>query len=153
MYEIEEIIQEIAKLYYTTGRTKHDTIPWLISRILWRFGFQYKLEYELDKGYRELYGRRGFLDVMAWNDYSIGIEFDSRIRIRMNSIRKLEYIKPDVAIFVIGKGCLADQYDRIENINNIQSKRVYLVFLTNHEVIQASYLERLPPPDPTSPAK
>jgi len=89
MHQIDTVLEKIADLYYIKATTRHDTIPKLISQILKRLGFRYKREYELDSGYRLLYGRGGFIDVVAWKNYNIGIEFDSARCIRKNSMKEV----------------------------------------------------------------
>ena len=73
----------------------HVKIQWLIKNYFLRRGYFSRTEKEVWRG------RKGRIDVFAQKgNYSVGIEIDHS-SIRLNSIEKLNALKPSLAVFVL----------------------------------------------------
>ncbi|MCW4039192.1 MAG: hypothetical protein NWE83_00405 [Candidatus Bathyarchaeota archaeon] len=132
---IEQLVQQIADLYFLS----HPSTMKAMVIILHSFGFETIREYDIYLSY----DRKGIIDIYARNDLTLGLEFDSRNKIKWKSIDKLDVLKPDIAIFVSGRGSLADQRERIARILQINSPYLYFVSLSdnmywNREALLAS---------------
>jgi hypothetical protein len=86
------LVEDLLKIH----TPHHSQIQWLIMRYFSRSGYEARTEKEVWRN------RKGRIDVFAKKgSYSVGIEVDD-CSIRMNSIEKLNALKPSLAVF----GCV-----------------------------------------------
>ena len=55
------------------------------------------------------------ITVFAYNGNTVGLELDSKLTARYNSIEKLEYLTPHIALLV-GEGLIGDLMHKIDDI-------------------------------------
>jgi len=85
------LIEDLLKIH----TPHHSQIQWLIMRYFSRLGYEARTEKEVWRN------RKGRIDVFAQKGgYSVGIEVDG-CSIRINSIEKLNALKPSLAVFVL----------------------------------------------------
>ena len=85
------LVEDLLKIH----TPHHSQIQWLIMRYFSRLGYEARTEKEVWRN------RKGRIDVFARKgNYSVGIEVDD-CSIRMNSIEKLNALKPSLAVFVL----------------------------------------------------
>ena len=85
------LVEDLLKIH----TPHHSQIQWLIMRYFSRSGYEARTEKEVWRN------RKGRIDVFAQKgNYSVGIEVDD-CSIRMNSIEKLNALKPSLAVFVL----------------------------------------------------
>jgi len=85
------LVEDLLKIH----TPHHSQIQWLIMRYFSRLGYEARTEKEVWRN------RKGRIDVFAQKgSYSVGVEVDD-CSIRMNSIEKLNALKPSLAVFVL----------------------------------------------------
>lgn len=83
------LVEDLLKIH----TPHHSQIQWLIMRYFSRLGYEARMEKEVWQN------RKGRIDVFAQKgNYSVGIEVDD-CSIRMNSIEKLNALKPFSVVF------------------------------------------------------
>ena len=131
---IERLVQELADLYYVN----HDSTLQAMVRVLRSFRLQVSREYKIDMG-----DYQSRVDIYAYNGNTLGLELDSKLTPRYNSIEKLEYLNLDIALLVVGEGKLGDQLEKIDDILRIESQYLYLVSLAKNTYWDRDKLEQL----------
>lgn len=85
------LVEALLKIY----TPHHSQIQWLIKNYFLRLGYESRTEKQVWPG------RKSRIDVFAQKgSYSVGVEVDD-CTIRINSIEKLNALKPSLAVFVL----------------------------------------------------
>jgi len=89
--QVNYLVSDLLKIH----TPHHSQIQWLIKDYFLRSGYESRTEKEV------WHDRKGRIDVFAQKgNYTVGVEVD-HCSIRLNSIEKLNALKPSLAVFVL----------------------------------------------------
>lgn len=125
--EIEQLVDSISKVDFTSGRRDSNQYIFPIMRILRREGFKVMSEKPIIKddcrsGYIDIHAKKGNTVICVEIDYKT---------VKLNSIKKISQIWKAIPIFVLTYGGEANIQESLERIN---LPNFFLIDLYNHSV-------------------